>query len=237
MSYRADRCLLISGLFLIPFFTGTLRLRPRSAQRRFEHGMPRGGGRSSTALSSMSRPPAPRRQPRRHRSSRPRGPRRPTVQGLLHQFRPSPLDPPAVYHPITRRAACSPWRPCVWGADSCLRSDGMTNPRPQAVPLRSLATPDTIGTQAISGRSCGTQRGRPRGSRPPTAPRGSTPASGSRWTARPRPACSTPPRSAPRPRCKGVDILWGHFSRVSQPCAIPPALCVVLYLVAMRMEC
>ena len=30
---------------------------------------------------------------------------------------------------------------------------------------------------------------------------------------------------------------WDHVSRCSQPCAIPPALCGVLYLVAMRMGC
>ena len=37
--------------------------------------------------------------------------------------------------------------------------------------------------------------------------------------------------------CKGFDIILDRFSRILLPCAIPPALCVVLYLVAMRMEC
>ena len=36
---------------------------------------------------------------------------------------------------------------------------------------------------------------------------------------------------------KGFDIILDHLSRISQPCTIPPALCSVLYLVAMRMEC
>ena len=47
----------------------------------------------------------------------------------------------------------------------------------------------------------------------------------------------------------GIDIIFvffplffffffsDHFSRLSQPCTIPPALCGVLYLVAVRMEC
>ena len=36
---------------------------------------------------------------------------------------------------------------------------------------------------------------------------------------------------------KGFDIILDRFSRISQPCAISPAACGVLYLVAMRMEC
>ena len=43
-------------------------------------------------------------------------------------------------------------------------------------------------------------------------------------------------RAAGRRRYMGFDIILDHFSRVSQPCTIPPALCGVLYLVAMRME-
>ena len=47
-------------------------------------------------------------------------------------------------------------------------------------------------------------------------------------------------RSSPTAGTRASTSFWtilDHFSRVSQPCAAPPALCGVLYLVAMRMEC
>ena len=61
--------------------------------------------------------------------------------------------PPCMPHlTLTRRAACSPWWPCGWSADGCLRSDGVTNALRSVLQAPRTTCPSTSRTSR-TGRS------------------------------------------------------------------------------------